>query len=645
MAAGLSVNIAIEQLLESEVEEIARDGQEKYVPQLSMSEQLSKLAHKIDFLSEAKSKADDNADDNDDESDNKTLVTFQPSLWPWDSVRTKLRNALTEVCVLSDLLNVVKEKKYVVLDPVSQSQAISKPTLQLLAKKKNLRDAATILLQGSKRMESAVQERMSQQSRPDQERSDFHSELINLRQRWRLKRTGNSLMGDLTYRSAGSQFWNPGLFEVTKPTGVDNTHGNTPAPSVSGALEVKVSSDLEGVAEVNVQIVESGTDVHMYSGKSKVLAKMNSRQPWQGKLEAAQRNLFCKELFTQLSQEAYSSRGTTTNLVMGNEIRTEVFPGLELCITYSHNKTTSTDEDPTPKDETMSQDPHEQPEALNLHPLEYILHSLLRRRHKQNQTMAPPNPVTAHLIPGTSKKLRLAGPGALRSSEVASSYENEPILNTIISVAKHQILKTKVMEMIGKLSSEVTDPCLQCNWASVSSEIAASAVIHIHAPELQDSGRVSVRLQIGIQEVQATCDDGRSVTCSSHVQDLKDFLLSQVAQHRVLVAHTMAVSLGWHVIHHSNHVATGPVEYQGHAAGLVVTSPDSDRSIAVRAGPSSGISVAVRRPRGSLPDFLSDPKWSLVGSEFVSVDLQSMPGRTFVQKMYLLLGVEMSLKN
>jgi hypothetical protein len=32
MAAGLSVNISIEQLLESEVEEISREGQEKYVP-------------------------------------------------------------------------------------------------------------------------------------------------------------------------------------------------------------------------------------------------------------------------------------------------------------------------------------------------------------------------------------------------------------------------------------------------------------------------------------------------------------------------------------------------------------------------------------------------------------------------------------
>lgn len=54
--------------------------------------------------------------------DSKGTVKFQPSLWPWDSVRNNLRSALTEMCVLYDVLSVVKEKKYMALDPVSQDQ-------------------------------------------------------------------------------------------------------------------------------------------------------------------------------------------------------------------------------------------------------------------------------------------------------------------------------------------------------------------------------------------------------------------------------------------------------------------------------------------------------------------------------------------
>ena len=46
------------------------------------------------------------------------------------------RKSLTEVCVLSDVLNVVRDKKYLVLDPVSQNQATPKPTLSLITKKK-----------------------------------------------------------------------------------------------------------------------------------------------------------------------------------------------------------------------------------------------------------------------------------------------------------------------------------------------------------------------------------------------------------------------------------------------------------------------------------------------------------------------------
>lgn len=53
-------------------------------------------------------------------------VKFQPSLWPWDSVRNNLRSALTEMCVLHDVLSVLKEKKYMALDPVSQDPSAGK---------------------------------------------------------------------------------------------------------------------------------------------------------------------------------------------------------------------------------------------------------------------------------------------------------------------------------------------------------------------------------------------------------------------------------------------------------------------------------------------------------------------------------------
>ena len=57
-----------------------------------MSESLSKLAHKIDFYKdESEGKGKPTSEGEKAEEDDKTLATFQPSLWPWDSVRNKLK--------------------------------------------------------------------------------------------------------------------------------------------------------------------------------------------------------------------------------------------------------------------------------------------------------------------------------------------------------------------------------------------------------------------------------------------------------------------------------------------------------------------------------------------------------------------------
>lgn len=68
---------------------------------------------------------------------------------------------------------------------------------------------------------------------------------------------------------AGSQFRNPGLFEVNKATiAEDKTEQSTPD---NRALEVAVGSDLEGTAEIRVAIVESGKDLQIASVRGNTL--------------------------------------------------------------------------------------------------------------------------------------------------------------------------------------------------------------------------------------------------------------------------------------------------------------------------------------------------------------------------------------
>ena len=74
--------------------------------------------------------------------------------------------------------------------------------------------------------------------------------------------------------------------------------------------------------------------------------------------------------------------------------------------------------------------------------------------------------------------------------------------------------------------------------------------------------------------------------------------------------------------------------------------PFIGRSVAIRAGPSSPLSVSIQRAGVSDDDScgsaLSDKKWSVLKRDPSVVDWERMPGGTFAQKLFLLLAVEMS---
>ncbi len=56
-----------------------------------MSENLTKLAHKIDFSKDESDEKGKPTSEGEKEEEEKTITPFQPSLWPWDSVRNKLK--------------------------------------------------------------------------------------------------------------------------------------------------------------------------------------------------------------------------------------------------------------------------------------------------------------------------------------------------------------------------------------------------------------------------------------------------------------------------------------------------------------------------------------------------------------------------
>lgn len=95
-----------------------------------------------------------------------------------------------------------------VLDPIQAEQIESRPMVQVYGRKKALSSAGAVLLNGVERLRASETMRMTRNM------PDFHIDLLRLRQNWRLKKVSNTIVGDLSYRTAGSKFSQTGVFEV-----------------------------------------------------------------------------------------------------------------------------------------------------------------------------------------------------------------------------------------------------------------------------------------------------------------------------------------------------------------------------------------------------------------------------------------------
>ncbi|XP_075554415.1 mediator complex subunit 17 isoform X2 [Dermacentor variabilis] len=620
--SGNSVAVCVEACQEYQVQEITYDGQEVYVQPCSMSENLTKLAQKIDFGQAAAV---------DEQQLEK--ASFQPSLWPWDSVRAKLRSALTEVSVLCDVLGIARQKHYLVLDPVSQEPSEHRPVAVLVAKKKALAAAAGVLLTGAECLRGAAADPGGMSSprgsggsvalSPPQQRlcPDFHAELLHMRQNWRLRKVGPStIVGDLSYRSAGSRFWQSGTFEVSKSS----------EPRAGSSLQVTLPSELEGISYIQVTIQKDMETIA--SGQLSINLPQNAfsspETHWQQRLEAAQNVLFCRELFAQLAREAVQLQPSIPNLVVGNQITTALFPGVQLCIGLCHRT-------------LQDRQPALPPSRLDhKHVLEHSLHQLLREYHYAFLHQGAPRPASGPV--GVPLKRHLAGPHAHDRQRLRNSLHSEAILEKIIAQTQHVALRLRTMYVIDQFACEVKDPLVVAHWACLSSPTHNSVKINILSQGYETMCRTPLVIHVEEQRLQAVCRDGRVIQLSYEPQELRFLLMAQVAQHQVSSVQTLAKFVGWKVLSTCNNVGVGPLEALGNASSILMASPTGDKMISVRCGPQSGAEVCVScspQQQDFYPSTLvRDRKWHNLSGAFRQVCLARMQGRSFLSKMEHLMA-------
>uniref|UniRef100_A0A1B6MQ02 Mediator of RNA polymerase II transcription subunit 17 n=1 Tax=Graphocephala atropunctata TaxID=36148 RepID=A0A1B6MQ02_9HEMI len=632
-----SVNISVEAPIENQIQEITYDGQEIYQTPLSMSESLAKLAQKIDFSKTATDdlrKEPECPERGEEDGSTKDSASFQSSLWPWDSVRNKLRAAMTEVCVLADVLSVAKQKRYMILDPVPQPDPIpqAKDMAQIYARKKALASAAAVLINGGDRLRATQNE--AARNRTIQ---DFHIELLRLRQNWRLKKVSNSIIGDLSYRTAGSKYAQTGIFEVTKAEEEPSTSsspppspGVTPSVKQTSALRVTVPSELQGVAYIKVMCQKGQEDLCSASinmiGSSHPAS--SSDLHWQQRLEAAQNVLFCKELFNQLAKEAVQLQSPIPHMVVGNQIMATVLPGVQLIIGLCHSGGTGKKAS-TPQKQSPDHD----------HVLEHSLHQLLREVHHKNTHHPFPHPSSAPL--GPSKRRCLAGPNAADRHQLLEMTKSHTLLEEIIQQAQHFFMRLRTQYVLDQIAKDVKDPLIVSHWNGLNSPTLSCVKIYIVSSGYDTICRTSLVVHIGEKSLKCVCRDGRVMHMSYETQELRDLIYCQIYQHQINGVQALAKCMGWQFLANSCHLGIGAVEMLGNASSCILASPIGDRMIAVRCEPLGGVQVSIAHsPR---KDFFSgqlvkERKWENLGGAFKEVRWDKMEGKNFLNKMELLMA-------
>lgn len=441
---------------------------------------------------------DDSADDannEDDTSNQQQKEQQQPNKWPWESVRDHLRDALAEVSVLSDVITVATKdcgrdqannpKRYMILDgPTSfDPQPDQRPYVCLLAKRKALNEQVSkILSNGAEHLRSLQTEnRTGVGETGTRNNNNFHFELLRLRQNWRLKKVSNTILGDLSFRTAGSQFKQSGIFEVIKSDDKEDSDSKSSGDAgPKSVLKVNVPAELEGIAFIQVVIQRESEQLVMTN-----ICQNGAFDPslvedvhWQKKLEQAQNVIFCKELFAQLAKEAIEIQAPIPHMVVGNQISCSLLPDIQLLITLwyksgKEGKRHSLFNGEINGGERISTPP--QPAKDHSHVLEHSLHQLLRKAHKRNL-----NPETGGLSSspvGVSKKRRLAGPRAADRRTLLKMATEETFLEQIIAQAQHVCLRLRTMYWLDQVSANLRDPLLTFHWSTLSSPTRTSAKV------------------------------------------------------------------------------------------------------------------------------------------------------------------------
>lgn len=364
------------------------------------------------------------------------------------------------------------------------------------------------------------------------------------------------------------------------------------------------------------------------------------------------------QLFNQLAREAVQLQATIPHVVIGNQIRATLLPGIQLIISLCHSTTYQEFQEETKK----------KAEDLHDHVLEHSLHQLLREIHYKNTHY--PIPHSGHAV-GIAKKRLLAGPHSYDRHELweMTKSQNQTLLEQIIAQAQHIFMRKRTQYVLDTLARDVKDPQITSHWNALNSPTLSWVKINITTHGYDTITRTALVVHVKERSLMAICRDGRVMHMSYEPQELRDLILQQICQHQITGLQNLSRCMAWQLLSNSNHLGIGDVEPLGNANAILIASPLGDRIIAVQVRCDPQIVVKVYVSHSPREFYTSGPLvqgklWENLGSEFkevcdnqfsfwmfliisftiLQVHFEKMEGRNFLNKLEFLMAALTKIK-
>eukprot|EP00118_Oscarella_pearsei_P004037 m.16772 g.16772 ORF g.16772 m.16772 type:complete len:624 (+) comp27134_c0_seq1:623-2494(+) len=542
----MAVNISVEPFTDTKISEIHPMGGETCVEQESLSEKLTRLAQQIDFgvdVSLLKSSVDEKATAIEKATDGCPEGEEAESKLPWEGVLGKLRQAFTELSVLSDVLNIIKQNRphpgssYLAFETVVQEQPRPSPGYQLIAKKRALTEAAHVLLDGARAMMHGLESEKGSSSS-----SMFHSELMSMRTKWRVRRVGANISGDISYQSVGSDFSQSGHFDVQR---------NCDSGDSGVSLKVNLPLSLRTCGKIFVFLTQAErlADVPDLSQACDGLLAGTVPDsipvlPWQRELESAQEYLYAKELFLQICREAGHSPLPVESTISGNALHVQLFPGYWLTVLF-HTRDMV--------DKSQSECCVLPLGVERMIDLELSFHQSLNRIHADRSGEDIPRPTTLSLL--QVKKYRQAGYQLISKAELEAPDERNGAFENVIREAQHSHVKHLTLATLEDISRAVSDPNVSFDSSSISSSNQSVIRVRIQSTFNHHHLGVHIQVSVGNFSVHVVSSNGNvgEFLYSDAQRRLKAFIFHEIALYNYAVAAAEVSNAGWQVLKESKH--------------------------------------------------------------------------------------------